>query len=75
MACTTEEALEQWSELVQETAEKFGELIDTSWKDLPPDVADALADAINSFAEARERIDAHLPDGDELDESEREEYA
>lgn len=60
MSMTTQDALEQSMDLIEEFSVRFGELLDDVHPDLPPDVARKLIRATNAVTDAREKIEEYL---------------
>lgn len=56
MALTTADALEEWLELLTDFSGRWGELMDTAWKDLPPDMSDKLLKASRTFADTADEL-------------------
>lgn len=54
------EQLEAWTGLIHDVAERWGELMDECWLDLPPEVTMALVTAANVFGDAADLVDKHL---------------
>jgi len=60
LALTTNEALEEWLELLSDFSGRWGTLMDEAWKDLPPEVAEHLLLASRAFADSFDKLKSAL---------------